>query len=463
MRAESADAAGDAGPRITAPTHLAGWVWDVASDAITWFDSDFDLAGYRPGGLAPDMRRLLSRVHEHDRERLRAVLARAGQRRGESTCQFRYWLPDGRQRQLQLKTLFRLGDAEDPGRIAGTLHDVTGHLDIEKALHESLARFAQFGDAASDVLWIRNAQTLRLEYLSQAFDRLYGCDRGTMLANPTLDNWIRLIVREDRHHVRDALQRVRRGERVVVEYRIRHANGRIRWMRNTKFPLLDCEGRVVRIGGIGHDATEEKEAADRAGVLLAELQHRTRNLMAVVRAVAERTLDECRTLAEFRDSYRGRITAIARVHTLLSSLDGGHRVSFDRLLREELQAHGADHAQVQLDGPAGVGLESATLQTLALALHELMTNATKYGALSAGSGRLAVRWRRQHRDDGVPVLQVEWSEQCGDVRRPPAGRSGGYGRELIERALPYQLKARTSYALTTHGVECVIEVPLRAS
>jgi len=448
------------GTRVAAPAHLAGWVWHVASDAITWSDAGFDINGYQPSAIAPDMQGFLSRVHEQDRERIHALLALADGERGDSTCQFRYWLPDGQQRHLLLKTLFRLRDASDPGKVAGTLHDVTGHVDVERELHESMARFAQFGEAASDVLWIRNAQTFRLEYLSQAFDRLYGCDRGTMLANPTLEKWTSLILREDRHRVREALERVRAGERVVVEYRIRRGDGTIRWMRNTKFPLLDCEGRVVRIGGIGHDATEEKEASGRAQVLMAELQHRTRNLMAVVRAVADRTLDECTSLVEFRDSYRSRITAIARVHTLLSNLDEGRTVTFDRLLLEELQAHGADRAQVVLDGPGGVGLESATLQTLALALHELMTNATKYGALAAGSGRLAVRWRRYRREDGMPVLKVEWSEACAGVVRPEPGRKGGYGRELIERALPYQLKARTSYELTDHGVECVIEVPL---
>lgn len=459
--AEAGGEDGAAGSRIARPAHLAGWVWHVASDTIAWSDSGFDIGGFRPSVVAPDMHGFLSRVHEQDRGRMQALLSRTGEERGDSTCQFRYWLPDGQQRQLLLRTLFRLRDAHDLGKVAGTLHDVTGHVDVERALHESMARFAQFGEAASDVLWIRNAQTFRLEYLSQAFDHLYGCDRGTMLANPTLEKWTSLILREDRHRVREALERVRAGERVVIEYRIRRGDGTIRWMRNTKFPLLDCEGRVVRIGGIGHDATEEKEASERAQVLMAELQHRTRNLMAVVHAVADRTLDECTTLAEFRDSYRSRITAIARVHTLLSSLDEGRTVTFDRLLLEELQAHGADRAQVVLDGPGGVGLESATLQTLALALHELMTNATKYGALAAGSGRLAVRWRRHRREDGTPVLKVEWSEACSDVVRPEPGRKGGYGRELIERALPYQLKARTSYELTDHGVECVIEVPLR--
>ena len=447
---------------VAASTDLAGWVWHIESDAIIWADRFFDICGFQPSVIAPTMSALLSRVHEDDRVRLRRVLGEVGGAGGQSSCRFRYWMPDGQQRSLLLKALFRLGAESDADRLTGTIHDITDSLDIERALQESTARFIQFGKAASDVLWIRNARSLRLEYLSEAFTQLYGYERAGMLANPTLESWTRLILPEDRYRVHAALERVRAGERVVVEYRVRRGDGQLRWMRNTKFPLLDRDGKVVRIGGIGHDATEEKEAEDRTRVLMAELQHRTRNLMAVVRSVAERTLAECTNLAEFKDAYGSRISAIARVHNLLSSLDEGDKVTFDRLLFEELQAHGADHRRVVLEGPQGVRLRSTTLQTLALAVHELATNATKYGALAAGDGRLSVQWELCTWDDGTPVLKFRWSEQSRGVATLDPGRGGGYGRELIERALPYQLKARTSYQLTGHGVECVVEVPLQA-
>ncbi|MBP3983389.1 PAS domain-containing protein [Pseudoxanthomonas helianthi] len=332
----------------------------------------------------------------------------------------------------------------------------------QRKLRESDTRFRQFGEASSDVLWIRNADTLELEYLSPAFDHIYGMDHRSMLARPALESWIELILPEDRHMVHEAIGKVRNGQRALTEYRIWHPEGRVRWMRNTKFPLLDDDGKVVRIGGIGHDATEEKEAADRLQVLIAELQHRTRNLMAVVQAVSERTLRESATLAEFGPAYSDRLRAIARVHGLLSRLTDGDKVSFDELLMEELRAHGVNGERVLLDGPSGVRLRSTTLQTYALALHELATNATKYGALSTDSGRLAIRWRTASREDGTPVLQMEWREQFETPSERPADgvHSGGYGRELIERALPYQLKARTSYRLEPNGLLCTVEVPL---
>ncbi|SBV37574.1 Chemotaxis methyltransferase protein (fragment) [uncultured Stenotrophomonas sp.] len=460
----SADAGnGCASGGAATPADMAGWLWDAGNDALHWADEGFSLGGYRPGVLAPDLQRLLAQVHVRDRARVCDTLRRAGGEGGEHSCRFRYLLPDGRQRRLLLRTLFRIEAGADAGRVTGTLHDVSDNVDTEKALHESAARFVQFGQASSDVLWIRNARTLHLEYLSQAFDQLYGHERGTMLAHPTLESWTSLILPEDRHRVHAALARVRAGERVTVEYRVRRGDGTIRWMRNTKFPLLDSEGEVVRIGGIGHDATEEKEAAARVQVLFAELQHRTRNLMAVVRSIAERTLAECATLDEFRDAYGSRLAAIARVHTLLSNLDEGQKVTFDRLLHEELKAHGADHGRVVLDGPAGVRLRSTTLQAFALALHELATNAVKYGALADETGRLSVRWRLHRWEDGTKALVMEWSEQSTGPVVPQPRHAGGYGRELIERALPYQLKARTCYRLTRGGVECRVDVPLQES
>lgn len=141
---------------------------------------------------------------------------------------------------------------------------------------------------------------------------------------------------------------------------------------------------------------------------------------------------------------------------------------FDDLLRAELTALGALDGKadkVTLDGPVGVPLRSATVQTFALALHELATNAVKYGALSAGApdGHLTVRWRVQLNGDDRPYLRAEWQESgvaMTDIGAPAHG--GGYGRELIERALPYQLGAKTTYELGPDGVRCTIDVPIAA-
>jgi two-component system CheB/CheR fusion protein len=204
-------------------------------------------------------------------------------------------------------------------------------------------------------------------------------------------------------------------------------------------------------------------------VLVGELQHRTRNLMAVVRAITARTLSGSASLEQFAESIHDRFNALARVQGLLSQRTGAQRVPFDRLLREELSAHTRiDEAgrgeQVTLAGPADVALKSATVQTLALALHELATNAVKYGALSQPEAHLEICWEVREPGPDERRLFIDWRER-GVTDLPDAGaaaKGGGYGRELIEQALPYQLGARTSYVFEPDGVHCTIDVRVPA-
>lgn len=205
-----------------------------------------------------------------------------------------------------------------------------------------------------------------------------------------------------------------------------------------------------------------RHGEQRLQVLVAELQHRTRNLIAVVSALAEKTRQESASLDDFQSRFDARLGAVARVQSLLSRTGKGDKVTFEALLRTELTALGVidGHGErVTLDGPAGIRLRSGTVQTFALALHELATNAIKYGALSGPSGKLEVRWRLAAAPR--PQLEVQWRES--GVVMPDADalpRGGGYGRELIERALPYQLEATTHYEMGPDGVCCSIAVPV---
>lgn len=300
-----------------------------------------------------------------------------------------------------------------------------------------------------------------MEYLNPAFERVYGQSREEILGEGP-GEWGELIHPDDRAAALAAVERVREGERVTHEFRLVHRDGQVRWIENTDFPLVDAQGQVQRIGGFAKDITEKKDTAERMKVLVAELQHRTRNLTGVVRSVADRTLSTSASLDEFQDRFRNRMSALGRVNGLLSRLDEGVRISFDELIRTELAGHGVvDHeghgSQVMLDGPKGVRLRSATVQTFALGLHELATNAVKHGALSRPEGRLHVEWDLITGQNGERCLRVEWQESG---LRMPLPMQPGYGRELIERALPYQLGAATIYELTPDGVRCTITLPV---
>ena len=352
-------------------------------------------------------------------------------------------------------TTLRSGD----GTLRGFLkigQDVTERREADEALRESEARFRQFGEASSDLLWIRNAGTLQFEYVSPAFEAIYGRSRESVVTGDTLARWADLIHPEDREGTLAALRQVQGGMRVTHEFRIvRASDGEMRWIETSDFPLLDDEGRVHRIAGIAKDMTDQKAGAARLTVLVDELQHRSRNLLGVVAAVASRTLDAGGSATE---TFETRLKALSRAQGLLSRF-GSDTVEVGALVRAELAAHtDADPPKVVVSGP-DVHLTARQVQNFALALHELTTNAVKYGALKGVDGELAVDWTVQRDPKARRWLCLTWTES-GVAVPPETVTRRGYGRELIENALSYALQARTTYELGRDGVRCRIELPL---
>jgi two-component system, chemotaxis family, CheB/CheR fusion protein len=192
-----------------------------------------------------------------------------------------------------------------------------------------------------------------------------------------------------------------------------------------------------------------------------ELQHRARNLLGVVEGIAAEIVHDCDTIDTFRDRFGDALAALSRAQDLLSRGDG-HPVTVGTLLRTELTAlnGGRLDRRVTLDGPE-FALGDTAAQMLALAIHELGTNARKYGALSDRAGRLAVTWRlRGGRANRRVVL--EWLEQGLAALQRVGTPMTGYGRRLIEQGLPSSLDATTSYEVGDGAVRCTIDLPLDA-
>lgn len=275
--------------------------------------------------------------------------------------------------------------------------------------------------------------------------------------------WLEPLHPDDRDAAREAWNNAAGRGELEVEYRIGDREGAYRWFQTRAMPVRDKGGVIVEWLGTSTDIHDLRLLQDRQQVMVQELQHRTRNLITVVRALSNQTMKNAGSLDDFDHHFNDRLSALSRVQGLLSHLSAGKRVTFDELLGSELTALGAPNEKVTLDGPKGVPLKSATVQTFSLALHELATNALKYGALAAPDGHLTVRWEVTQSDRHGPRLQVDWRETgvaLTHVEDRPRG--GGYGRELIERALPYQLGAKTSYEMASDGVHCTINVAASA-
>jgi len=328
---------------------------------------------------------------------------------------------------------------------------------VETALRTSEERLRTAVEVGGLGLWDWNVLTGDVHWSDAHFRMLgYGADEVT----PSYERWSARIHPDDRLEAEAVLQRARETHsEFVTEFRTLHPNGTVRWLHGRGRFFYDEQGQTVRMVGAITDTTERRQWEDRQKVLIAELQHRTRNLMAVVRAVAETTARRSKDLMDFNTHFGSRLSALGRVQGLLSRLTDQQRVAFDDLVRAELAAVDADMGRVRLDGPAGVKLRSSTVQTLTMALHELATNAVEYGALGQAGATLSVRWHIEAGKDQKLWLHIDWHEN--GVRMPPsAARSAGHGRELIERALPYQLEAKTSFALGPDGLRCTIAMPV---
>lgn len=347
-------------------------------------------------------------------------------------------------------------NAELEQRITARTREVTG---VNAALRRTELRLTTLIEGMPQLVWrsLRGGEWSWASPQWIAFTGLSDEDSRGM-------GWLQALHPDDRQAALDAWSRSEEHDWLSFEARLCQPDRGYRHFQTRAKAVRTPDGAVLEWLGTSTDIDDIVKLREQQLVLMNELQHRTRNLMAVVQAVMLRTLQGSRSLEEFRRCIDDRMAALARVQGLLSRR-GAHRVAFDALLHEELgvhfdlEANGSDQ-QVTLSGPRGVPLESSLVQTFALALHELATNAAKYGALATPGGHLAVRWEVVATEGRKDQLHVDWRE-TGVTELPAPGdkpRGGGYGRELIERALPYQMGAKTSFAFTSDGLHCTIRV-----
>jgi two-component sensor histidine kinase len=198
-----------------------------------------------------------------------------------------------------------------------------------------------------------------------------------------------------------------------------------------------------------------RATAERASILLGELQHRVRNMLLNVRTLALRTARTSASLEQFVLGFDARLLALARTQELLTQWSAVS-VRLEDTLRQELKAHGADHgSRVLLSGP-DVRLSAKVAQALGMAFHELATNASKYGALRYESAQLRINWCvvASEREE---VLFIQWKETGVPLQERPSRR--GFGSETIERSLPYMLGGEATMEFRPDGVECKIHFP----
>jgi PAS domain S-box-containing protein len=260
---------------------------------------------------------------------------------------------------------------------------------------------------------------------------------------------------------RQAFQKQVAGELefYAIEKRFVRKDGRVIWLSVSSSPVRDAEGRLLYLVRVVQDITERKAAEQRNRLLIDELNHRVKNTLATVQSLASQTARGVPTPAEFRERFEGRLIALSKAHDQLTR---HHWESAD--LRELLSASLAPYAGAERAVLRGedVLLRPRAVLTLAMAFHELATNAAKYGALSAPGGRVEIRWRLTPQEgDGRPWLHIDWREQGGPAVNEPQQR--GFGSKLIEGSIAAELRGRAALQFAPEGLSCEFFVPLETA
>jgi PAS domain S-box-containing protein len=233
-------------------------------------------------------------------------------------------------------------------------------------------------------------------------------------------------------------------------------DGQDHWYDLHVEPLRNVGGDIVGLTGAAVDITERKQSEAHLRMLMREITHRSKNLLAVIQAMARQTARHAGTIEDFLEQFGARLQALATSHDLLV-MEGWHGASLHDLLRLQLGAYIERHgAQISFDGPS-ILLKPEAAQSLGLAFYELASNAVKFGALSTPEGHVSIRWRRQPASEGSGI-ELVWEEVATCDIKPPVRR--GFGTLVIERHLAKSLDAEVEFTFPPAGARCRVQVPL---
>jgi two-component sensor histidine kinase len=233
-----------------------------------------------------------------------------------------------------------------------------------------------------------------------------------------------------------------------MEFRVRRPNGQIRWCMTSAAASVDETGQVNRISGVTFDITERKKSEERQMLLAREVDHRAKNALALVQSILRLTRAD--DLVQYTKTVEGRIRALSRAHTILSQ-SRWQGASLRGLVDEELAPFKLSGNTIAIEG-SDVLLNPASAQTIALALHELATNAAKYGSLSVSGGGLALSWRVEDR-----IIKFDWRESGGPATAAPNRK--GFGTRIIVASIEQQLGGKVLLNWHTEGLACAFTIP----
>jgi PAS domain S-box-containing protein len=322
----------------------------------------------------------------------------------------------------------------------------------EAALFEGQARLQEALTAGGVMAFEWNART-NVSRRSDNAAQILGFDPKQTFSS---SEFLERVHPEDREHFKALVHSVRLDKpSYKMTFRFGCPDGRQIWLEESSKAEFDSVGRCLRLKGLTVDITERKQSDERQGLLIGELDHRVKNLLARVAVISTYTRQGSNSIDQFIEVLDKRIQSMANAHSLLSQ-SRWSGVNLADLVHNQLAPY-ATMANTTIDGP-DVTLTPTTTQAVAMALHELVTNAVKYGALSSPNGHVSVNWDRLQHEGAVPHVRIEWRETGGPPVTSPSKH--GYGTSLIRELIPHELGGTVDLAFVSDGVRCKIDVPI---
>jgi PAS domain S-box-containing protein len=431
---------------------IAIWEMDIDRNEVTRSPNLNRLYGF-PDDARPTIAEYMARYAPGEAERVARLNAEA-EARGDTHVEheIRHLWPDGTVKWLLVRAEAAPPSSDGRRRALGIVIDITRRKLVEERLAASERRLRLSQQAAGIASFELDVATGML-VASDNFWTIWGLAQRPAIHIDKLQD---IVLEESQRVVTSETTRRDGTAEPRIELQIRRPDtGEVRWLARELEFVHDDAGRPVTMFGVVRDITAQKNAEDRQVLLTHELQHRIKNILATVSAIASQTL-RSGDLETARDAFMQRIKALSEAHNLLTST-GWTDASLHSVLEAALAAH-------NLGGRVTIAGDDRRLTprmalSLALAVNELATNAIKYGALSVPEGRVEVTWSADAGADGRELVW-RWRETGGPAVSPPARR--GFGSVLIERVLAADFGGTVALEFARSGLIAALRVPLAA-
>ena len=428
---------------------LGTWSLDLKSKHFENDVRDRHIHGQGPDAPPQTLAAMRSQVHPEDLSRIDAAFTALRRAGGSNWTEYRLAPRADEDRTEQVRWVSIKGATvrRSDGR-ALKLLGVTRDITERKKAVQIAQRLVSIVESSDDAIVSKDLNDIITSWNNGA-ERLFGYSAAEVIGKS-----ISILIPADRQdEERAILGQIRLGLPANhFETIRRRKDGTPVDISLTVSPLYDAASTVIGASIIARDITARKRAEEHQRLLKAELDHRVKNVLATVSAIVEQTHETSNTHADFVAALRHRIESLANTHELLSQ--GQWRgVSLAEIVRREFAPYATN--KTTIDGPS-VTLKAEATQAVAMVLHELTTNAAKYGGLSARGGGVLLRWRWLRNGSGAR-LAIEWQEVAGPQVAPPS--RSGYGMSIVREVIPFELGGSVDLEFAADGVRCRLEIP----